>query len=254
MIQPNKHTGITCMLLFYTESMINGIQIEICIGNVEDAVKASKYPIDRIELNCALELGGLSPGIETLKYLKEHIETPICVMCRPRGGDFCYNETEYEVMYKEAEEMLENGADGIVFGYLKEDRTIDEAQTKKMVELIHSYGREAVFHKAFDETEDLEDSVQRLIDLKIDRILTSGKAPSAKILEGCEVLRPLQEKYGDKIQFLPGGGVKSSNASDVLKISGCRQIHMTAKRQNPGGYFELDERELEDILRNIEAM
>ena len=215
--------------------MVNGIKVEICIGNVEDAVKADNYPIDRIELNCALELGGLSPGIETVRYLKKRIKTPVCVMCRPRGGDFCYNETEYEVMYKEAEEMLKSGADGIVFGYLKEDKTIDKEKTRKMVELIHSYGREAVFHKAFDETEDLEDSVQRLIDLKIDRVLTSGKAPSAKILEGCKVLRPLQEKYKDKIQLLPGGGVKSSNAVDILKISGCDQIHMTAKRQNPGG-------------------
>ena len=91
--------------------MINNTQIEICIGNVTDALRADKYPIDRIELNSALELGGLSASLETLKYLKDHISAKICCMVRPRGGDFKYDETEFMIMLKDAENMLKNKAD-----------------------------------------------------------------------------------------------------------------------------------------------
>ena len=199
--------------------MVNDIKIEICIGNVEDGIKADKYPIDRLELNSALELGGLSPGVETLKYLKENVKAKICVMCRPRGGDFCYNETEYELMLKEAKMMLENGADGIVFGFLKEDRTIDIQRTREMSELIHSYGREAVFHKAYDEIEDLDEATRILIDCKIDRILTAGGAAYQELLQGCEKLKHLNTEYGEQIQFLPGGGVRIENVKQVLRAS-----------------------------------
>ena len=74
------------MFLSYNEVMINNTIIEVCIGNISDALTASKYPIDRIELNSALELGGLSPSLETIKTLKEKTEVPLCCMCRPRGA------------------------------------------------------------------------------------------------------------------------------------------------------------------------
>ena len=234
--------------------MINNTIIEICIGNVKDGIIASNYPIDRLELNCALELGGLSPSLETLKYLKERIDTKICCMVRPRGGDFCYTKEEFEVMLKDARNMLENGADGIVFGFLKENNTIDIERTLKMSELIHSYNAEAVFHKAFDEIEDLDDATQTLINCHIDRILTSGKAVYPDILKGCEIINDLNNRYGDKIQFLPGGGVRTDNIRDVLKVSGVHQIHMTSKKTNEGNYLQLDEEQLQKMLEEIEKL
>ena len=234
--------------------MVNDIKIEICIGNVQDAIKASKYPIDRIELNSALELGGLSPSLETLRYLKKKIDTKICCMVRPRGGDFFYSEEEFEVMLKDAKSFLENGADGIVFGFLNEDKTIDIDRTKKMSELIHSYNKEAIFHKAFDELDDLDEGTKILIDCQIDRILTSGKAVYPDILKGCEKINDLNHKYGDRIQFLPGGGVRIENVRDVLKTSGVKQIHMTSKKQFPGNYLGLDTEQLEKMLEQINSL
>ena len=234
--------------------MINNTVIEICIGNIQDALKAASYPIDRIELNSALELGGLSPSLETVKTLKDTIDVPLCCMCRPRGGDFFYSEPEYQTMLKDAENMLKAGADGIVFGFLHEDKTIDKERTKTMSDLIHSYHKEAVFHKAFDETDDLDQSVRDLIDCRIDRILTSGKAVYPDILKGCEILHDLHEKYRDQISLLPGGGVRIENIQDVLRISGCGQVHMTSKKQAEGGYLELDEIQLKKMLKRIEEM
>lgn len=234
--------------------MINDIQIEICIGNVEDAIIASKYPIDRIELNSALELGGLSSSIETLKYLKSNIDKKICCMIRPRGGDFNYTDLEFEIMMSDAKNMLENGADGIVFGFLNSDNTIDIDKTSKMSELIHSYNKEAIFHKAFDEIDDLDLAIKQLIDLKINRILTSGKAEYPNIIEGCERLKILNDKYSDKIEILPGGGVRVDNIVDVLKVSNCKQIHMTSKMNNLNGYLQLDEKQLIQLLNKLETI
>ena len=238
----------------YNGIMINGTLIEICIGNIQDAIKAASYPIDRIELNSALELGGLSPSLETIRLLKETIEVPLCCMCRPRGGDFCYSEVEYQTMLKDAEGMLKAGADGIVFGFLNADRTIDLKRTGMMSDLIHSYHKEAVFHKAFDETDDPDRSVKELISCGIDRILTSGKAVYPDILKGCEILHDLHEKYHDRISLLPGGGVRIENIQDVLRISECGQVHMTSKRQAEGGFLELDEVQLKEMLKRIETM
>ncbi|MBQ1812197.1 MAG: copper homeostasis protein CutC, partial [Erysipelotrichaceae bacterium] len=145
--------------------MINNITIEICIGNIDDAIVAAKYPIDRIELNSALELGGLTPSLETLRFLKTKIDTRICCMVRPRGGDFCYTENEFQTMLKDAGNLLDNGADGIVFGFLHEDQTIDHQRSKAMVDLIHSYGKEAIFHKAFDDCPDLDAAAKDLVSL-----------------------------------------------------------------------------------------
>ena len=234
--------------------MINNIRIEICIGNVEDAVKASKYPIDRIELNSALELGGLSPSIETIQYLKNNINTPICCMCRPRGGDFLYNETEFELMLIQAENMLKAKADGIVFGFLNEDKTIDTDKTAKMVSLIKSYGKQAIFHKAFDDTKDMDQAINQLIDLKIDRILTSGQAQYPDILEGCRRIKDLNDGYGDKIELLPGGGVRVDNIIDVIRTSQSNQIHMTSKMNHSGGYVCLDEIQLQEMLTKLQQI
>lgn len=234
--------------------MINQITIEICIGNLDDAIIASKYPIDRIELNSALELGGLTPSLETLKYLKEHIDTKICCMVRPRGGDFHYTQNEFEVMLKDAENLLQAKADDIVFGFLNKDKTIDINKTKTMSDLIHSYGKEAVFHKAFDEIDDLDEACKQLIEAKIDRILTSGKAVYPDILKGCETIARLHKEYGEQLQFLPGGGVRIENIQDVIRTAGSGQIHMTSKKEYPGGYLGLDENQLQILLNKIETL
>lgn len=238
----------------YNRDMINNTLIEICIGNIGDAVKAASYPIDRIELNSALELGGLSPSLETIRTLKEMIDVPLCCMCRPRGGDFFYSELEFQTMLKDAEAMLKAGADGIVFGFLNEDKTVDTKRIRTMTGLIHSYRREAVFHKAFDETDDLDLSLRELIGCGINRVLTGGKAVYPDILKGCEILHDLHEKYSDQISLLPGGGVRIENIQDVLRISGCGQVHMTSKKQSEGGYLQLDEVQLRKMLKKIETM
>lgn len=233
--------------------MINNIKIEICVGNIQDVETLNKYDIDRIELNSALELGGLTPSINTLIQAKAISNKKIVCMCRCRGGNFCYTKQEYDVMFKDAKTMLDNGTDGIVFGFLNEDKTINVNMTSKMIELAHSYNKEAIFHKAFDELEDLDEGCRILNNLQIDRILTSGKAIYPDILKGCKTINDLHTKY-PKIQFLPGGGVRIENIQDVIKTCQTKQVHMTSKKTYDGNYIGLDENQLIQLLNKIKDL
>ena len=208
--------------------MKNGITVEICAGSLSDVMAAvSVSQTDRIELNCALELGGLTPSLSTLKQAVRLTEKPVIAMVRPRGAGFVYNKAEKKTMYEDAILFLENGASGIVFGSLDEDRTVDEDFTAEMVRLIHSYGKQAVFHKAFDGTPDLSAACETLIRLGIDRILTSGGRPD--VSSGSAMISHLTSVYGGRIEILPGGGVSEKNIREVLRATGAKQIHMSAK-------------------------
>lgn len=232
--------------------MKNRITIEICAGSLTDALTASSIAeVDRIELNSALELGGLTPTIETLKEIKEHSDKTIVCMVRPRPAGFCYSDVETEQMYREAESLLKAGADGIVFGFLNEKNRIDRDKTERMVNLIHSCQKEAVFHRAFDLTSHPYKAMEDLIAFKVDRVLTSGQKDTA--CEGKDLIKDLQMQYGNQIQILPGAGVKKDNAADLLSYTGCTMLHMTAKTvlHDNGEYYAVSRENILGVLETL---
>lgn len=201
--------------------------IEICCGSYEDARNAYLGGAKRIELNSALHLGGLTPSIASLTLTKKNTDMKVICMVRPRGAGFCYNDIEFEQIMEDAKVLLENGADGLAFGFLNKDCTIDVNKTKILVELIKKYNKEAVFHRAFDCVKEPIKSIEMLIDIKIDRVLTSGL--KAKAMEGKELLKKLQEQYGEKIELLAGSGVNSSNAKELMEYTKINQVHSSCK-------------------------
>ena len=201
--------------------------IEICCGSYEDALAAYNGGSKQIELNSALALGGLTPSLASLTLTKRHTDLKVICMVQPRGGGFCYSEKEFEVMMADCQLLLENGADGIAFGFLNPDLTIDINRTKMMIDLIHQYKKEAVFHRAIDVVNDYEASIENLIKLNIDRILTSGqkeKAPHA-----VERLASIQAQYGSQVTFLMGSGVNEKNAEELMQTTGITNIHSSCK-------------------------
>ena len=206
---------------------------EICCGSYEDALQASRGGAERIELNTALHLGGLTPTIASVKLTRENTSLKIISMVRPRAGGFHYTQAEKEQMFAEAELLLEYGSHGLAFGFLHADATVDVESTKKMTALIHAKGGEAVFHRAFDCVKDPYEAIEQLIAAGVDRILTSGLAPKA--VEGKEMLRSLQEKYGNQIELLAGCGVNASNVREIIADTGLTQAHSSCKdwREDP---------------------
>ena len=139
--------------------------LEICCGSYYDAMQAASGGAGRIELNCALHLGGLTPSLASLELVKEHCNVKVIAMVRPRGGGFCYSEEDFNVMLRECEHLVRHGADGIAFGCLREDASIDRERNARMISIIHSHGKEAVFHRAFDCTSNPYESIETLIEL-----------------------------------------------------------------------------------------
>lgn len=209
--------------------MRNGDYVaEICCGSFYDAKQAVLGGAGRIELNSGLMLGGLTPTTATLSLVKERFpELKVIAMVRPRGAGFCYTEEEFLVMEKECQSLLENGADGIAFGCLKEDASLDEEKNKRMTERIKGFGREAVFHRAFDCSDDPFGAMKQLVSMGVDRVLTSGLKPTA--VEGTELIGELQRCFGDKIEILAGSGVNASNACELMERTGICQVHSSCK-------------------------
>ena len=235
--------------------MINGITLEICIGNIEDALRAASFDeVDRIEVNSALESDGLTPSLATLRLLREATTKKILCMVRPRKGGFHYTESEKQTMLADAEIFLGHGADGIVFGSLNKDRTVDTCFTKKMVSLIRPYGKEAVFHKAFDVTPDPFLAAEELSRMHVTRILTSGQMPS--VPEGIDMIRQLNTRFKGKIEILAGGGVNAENVCDIIHQAGLSQIHLSAKKtvHDLEDYYAVSEDEIRHVIARLHTI
>lgn len=202
--------------------------VEICCGSYYDALMAYKGGAKRVELNSALYLGGLTPSLSSLILTKKDCPgLKVICMVRSRGAGFCYNDEDYQSILMDARILLENGADGIAFGFLNEDCAVDETKTKEMLELIKSFNKEAVFHRAFDCVKDPYSTIEKLIELGADRILTSGQRNKA--FEGKELIKELQIKYGNQIEILAGSGVNSTNAKQLMEYTGINQVHSSCK-------------------------
>lgn len=176
---------------------------------------------DRIELCSALEVGGLTPSLGLLIEARRRTRLPIMAMVRPRAGGFCYDEGEFAAMLADAELLLGHGADGLVFGCLHADGSVDAERTAAVVRLAGS--RETVFHRAFDVTPDPFAALDVLIHLGVTRLLSSGQRPNA--LDGAANLAAYHSYVGGRLQILPGSGINLENVEEVLRRTGCDQVH-----------------------------
>lgn len=200
------------------------ILLEICCGSAEDAMEAAAGGADRVELCSALFLGGLTPSLGSLLEEKQRTKVPVIAMNRPRQAGFCYSAAEFSVMERDTDLLLEQGADGVVFGILNADGTVDVRRTETLRKRIGS--RQAVFHRAFDVTPDPFRALEELIDLGITRVLTSGQKNAAP--QGADLIRRLIERADGRIEVLPGAGITVDNVRQFVISTGCTQIHMTA--------------------------
>ena len=151
--------------------------IEACVDSVESAVAAENGGAERVELCAALLEGGLTPSAGAIALAREKLGIGLHVIIRPRGGDFLYTDGEHTVMLRDIDAAKKAGADGVVVGVLDANAQVDEARTRELVESARPMS--ITFHRAFDMTRDPLAALETLVDLGIDRILTSGREESA---------------------------------------------------------------------------
>ncbi len=201
--------------------------LEVCCGSVEDVLQAERGGADRVELNACLFHGGLTPSIGELITVKQLSKLPVMTMVRPRQGGFCYTDAEYRTALADAEQLLAHGADGLVFGFLKADGSLDVERTKRLAQMAGT--KTKVFHRAIDVAADWKKMLGQLIELGIDRVLTSGLAPD--VFYGIDVIREMMDFAQGAIQILPGAGVNLKNVDRIIEVTGCDQIHVAKFRQ-----------------------
>lgn len=197
-------------------------KFEVCLENVESVVNAEKGGASRVELCSDLFEGGLTPSLGMLKTCRRLSRIDISAMVRPRGGDFCYSDEEFQVMKEDVKIFREEGIFSVVFGILTPDGRIDEERNAELIELARPM--KVTFHRAFDMTRDAEVSLETLIRLKVDRVLTSGLEPS--VLEGMFTLKKLVQIAGDRIIVMPGAGINHRNFRYIRDNIGAKEYHV----------------------------
>ena len=205
------------------------ILLEICCGSADDVIEAAKGGADRVELNSNLFQGGLTPTVGSLRVVKRHVSIPVMTMVRPRAGGFCYTEAEYEVAREDARVLLENGADGLVFGFLHEDGTVDEERTRELVKIAG--GKPCVFHRALDVVPDWKRALDQLISLGVTRVLTSGQ--QSDVFFALDTIREMIEYVDGAIELLPGAGITLENVQKVVDATRCTQVHLARHKTLP---------------------
>ena len=204
------------------------VLIEVCCGSADDVIQARLAGADRVELNSDLFHGGLTPTIGALRVARRETGLPVMTMIRPREGGFCYTEAEFAVCLEDARALLSAGADGLVFGFLRENGRIDLERTRRLTELALESGKEAVFHRAIDVVPDWREAIDQLAALSVTRVLTSGQEPDVSY--GTDTVREMIAYARDRIQILPGAGITLRNAARIVRETGANRIHVAVHR------------------------
>ena len=199
--------------------------IEIASSDFRTTAAAVQGGADRIELCANLAEGGTTPSYGHVHQCREAFDISICPIVRPRGGDFLYNDAEFDIMKQDIRICRDLACDGVVIGLLQMDGSLDLERIKRLVEW--AYPMQVVFHRAFDRCRDPFEAMEQLIGLGVERILTSGQRPTAP--EGVGLIRQLREKADGRITIMPGSGVVPDNVRWLAVETGCTEFHASLR-------------------------
>lgn len=205
--------------------------IEVCVDSVLSAINAQAGGAHRVELCDNLFEGGTTPSMGMIRVIRSKISIGLQIMIRPRGGDFLYSDEEFEVMKEDVKAAKELGVDGVVFGCLTPEGTIDGIKTKELIDLARPMN--VTFHRAIDMVKDPLEALEALIALGVDRILTSGLERSA--IEGMEMIAELERKADGRIIILAGGGVRPHNIKRLVESTHVNECHVSGRKPVASG-------------------
>ena len=203
---------------------MSSVLFEVCVEGVDGVLAAAQAGARRVELCASLFTGGLSPSPGTVAAATRVSGVDIMCMVRPREGDFCYTDAEFDGMLADVDAYKALGVAGVVFGVLLPDGTIDVPRAERLIARARPLS--VTFHRAFDVTADAPAALDTLIELGVDRVLTSGQCATAP--EGSDLIRRLVARAGGRIGILPGCGITPLNALALVQETGVDEVHATA--------------------------
>jgi copper homeostasis protein len=199
--------------------------LEVCAGSLSSAMNAQLGGAGRVELCENLKDGGTTPCPSAILMARKNLSIPLFVLIRPRPGDFLYNDMEFQQMQEDVLFCKKHGAEGIVAGILQSDGTVDMDRTAELVRLAHPM--QVTFHRAFDMTRDPFQAMEDIINLGIQRILTSGQATSAP--EGADLITELITAAAGRIIIMPGGGINEENIMELKNKTKAHEFHASLR-------------------------
>lgn len=209
--------------------------IECCANSIESALNGERGGGTRIELCAELELGGVTPKRKDILKTKKVLNIPICILIRPRSGDFIYSQDELSQMLSDIQFCKAVGSERVAIGALKKDGSINIKQTKQMVRAAMPMG--VTFHRAFDEGSDLQKNLEDVIACGCDTLLTAGQ--SKNVNSGISNLKELIKLAKGRVTILAGSGVNHTNAEALYKL-GIKNFHLSGSIKNLNGELKTD--------------
>jgi copper homeostasis protein len=197
--------------------------LEIACFNIQSVLVAAKGGANRIELCANQYVGGTTPSTTEFIQIKKAVPfIPINVMIRPRGSNFEYSEEEFAQMEMDLGTFHGLGANGFVFGILKEG-AVDVERCGHLVRLAED--RPCTFHRAFDELEDMDTGLKDVAKCGFQAVLTSAGKHDA--IFGMD---RLGELVGNEVHVtvIVGGGVRASNIEILKAKTGAKWFHSSA--------------------------
>ncbi len=209
------------------------------VERIEELVKAIAEDYEKLDPQASITRdnplaeslieGGATPSAGAIRLAVGTLRIPVFVMIRPRGGDFCYSDLEFEQMKADVRFCRDVGAQGVVFGILNPDGTVDQERNAELVRLASPMG--LTFHRAFDMTADAFRAMEEIKALGIGRILTSGHENTAP--QGAGLLRELVRAAGEELTIMAGSGVRPENVLELVERSGVKAVHFSAASEFP---------------------
>lgn len=200
------------------------ILLEICIDSLESAFAAKKGGADRLEVCSSLAAEGTTPSYGLVKQCVDEVQLPVMMMIRPHDGGFVYSKEDIDAMLWDIEIAHAVGVQGVVFGVLTNSRNIHLEHCQRLLKAADSL--ETTFHRAFDIVENPIAAFDEIVSMGFDRLLTSGQESTAE--EGIPLIRKLSNRADGRIIVLPGAGVDSLNARQIVSASGVKELHSMA--------------------------
>ncbi|HIF9495814.1 TPA: copper homeostasis protein CutC [Photobacterium damselae] len=204
-------------------------QLEVCIDNIESLHLAQQGSATRIELCSSLALGGLTPNFGFMQAAAKYAQVPVYAMIRPRQGDFLFTDQDMEIMLADVHAAKQASLSGVVLGVLTDQGQVDKDQLKALIHQAQGMG--VTFHRAIDQCIDPMATLDILMSLGCERVLTSGLKANA--YDGRGMLKEMVTYCGERLSIMAGAGVTAENVGQIISDTGVREIHLSGKTTRP---------------------